>query len=145
MAEKNELITVDGAHQDPYKAKGSDFEDGKTSADAGHGQGGGATHESPNGGFKDMLVRDSENQCGPRHAEDDGAGAHGSGTPVPGDRGARVAANFPVKTNDGESRLDSPSKSGIPQYLNLQKGCIEGGAQTVVGEVPQFNVTIGSK
>lgn len=143
MAGKNELVGVNGNQQDPYLAKGSDFPDGKTSADAEHGQGGGATWENPNSGNKNQLVGDSQNQCGPRFAEDDGPGQHGSGTPVPGDRAARVKANFPISNNDGESRSDG-GEIAIWQSIDLQTGHIVGGEQTVVDEVPQFNVSIAS-
>jgi hypothetical protein len=144
VAGYNELIGIDGNQQDPYRAKGSDWPDGKTSADAGHGQGSGADYESPNGGEKNRLIDDSQNQCGPRFIEDDGPGQYGSGTPVPGNRAARVAANFSIDRNDGESRSDG-GESGIPQSIDLQTGYIVGGDQTVVREVPQFNVSIGTK
>jgi hypothetical protein len=143
MAEKNQLIGIDGAKQDPYRAEGSDWPDGKTSADADHGQGGGATYENPNGGGKNELVIDSENQCGPRHVEDDGSGEHGAGTPVPGNRAARVASNFPIDWNDGESRSDGGEIS-IWQSVDLQTGHIVGGEQTRVMDVPDFNVHIPS-
>jgi hypothetical protein len=143
MGGKDELVGINGNHQDPYMAKGSDWPDGKTSVDADHGQGGGATYENPNGGNKNQLITDSENQCGPRHAEDDGPGEHGAGTPVPGNRAVRVAANFRVETNDGESRSDG-GEMGIWQSVDLQTGHIVGGEQTVVDEVPQFNVTIAA-
>src|SRR5271168_4579400 len=144
MAEKNQLVGINGNHQDPYRAEGSDWPDGKTTADADHGQGGGATYENPNGGNKNQLIAEAENQCGPRHAEDDGCGEHGAGTPVPGNRASRVGMNFPVDTNDGESRSDG-GEMGIWQSVDLQTGHIVGGEQTVVDEVPEFNVSIASR
>jgi hypothetical protein len=143
MGQKNELVGVNGNLQDPYRAKGSDWADGKTSADAGHGQGSGATWENRDGGGKNQLCDDSENQGGPRFIEDDGCGDSGAGTPVPGNRAARVAANFSVSRNDGESRSDG-GEVGIPQSINLQTGYIVGGDVSVVDEVPQFNVNIPS-
>lgn len=143
MGGKNELVGIHGNHQDPYLAEGSDWPDGKTSADADHGQGGGATYENPNGGNKNELVACGENQCGPRHAEDDGCGPHGSGTPVPGNRAARVGENFKVEMNDGESRSDG-GETGIWQSVDLQTGYVVGGEVSVVDEVPQFNVTIAA-
>lgn len=136
MAGKNELVPVNGGLRDPYQVMGSDFPDGKTSADAGHGQG-------SDGPGKNELVACAENQCGPRFVEDDGCGASGAGTPVPGNRGARVSANFSVGTSAGEGG-SAPSGSSIPQMIDLSSGYIGGGEQTRVKEVPQFNVSIAS-
>lgn len=137
MGEKDELIGISGGHQDPYRARGSDFANGRTSADVGTGQGSGATWESRDGGNKNELVGLDGNQCSPRDAEDDGMGEHGSGTPVPGDRAARVDANFKINRNSGEAR-GSTGEVGIAEFIDLQEGYIRSSAsRTPVDEVPE--------
>lgn len=144
MSVKDELVPQTVGQKDPYSAKGSDWPDGKSKGDVRTGQTSGATHESPDAGGKDMLAEYTQNQCGPRHVEDDGPGEKGSGTPVPVDRAARVSSAFPIETNKGESDI-SGMKVNLPETINLSTGMIEcaGYSKTRVGEVPQSNVTIG--
>ena len=140
--EKDRLMSWTENQQDPYRAKGEDFEDGHKVA-ARHGQSTGAEKLNSDTPEKNRLAMQSENQCGTRYVEDDGPGEAGSGTPVPGDRNARVAANFKIEQNDGESEGDT-GEIGIGTHVNLQTGAIEGGhKQTRVGEVPEDSVTIG--
>lgn len=140
-AEKNRLISWTENQQDPYRAKGDDFTDKKVVAETGQSTGAEwPTSDSPQ---KNKLAMESENQCGARHVEDDGPGEYGSGTPVPGDRNSRVAANFKIEQNDGESESGDTGEVGIGTMVNLQTGAIEGGhSQTIVGEVPEDSVTI---
>jgi len=141
MGEKDRLMSWTENQKDPYRAKPEDFKDGHA-VEARHGQSSGAEELDSDTPQKNQLAMQSENQCGPRHVEDDGYGESGSGTPVPGDRNARVAANFKIEQNDGESEGDT-GEIGIPTYVNLQTGHIEGGKQTRVKEVPEASVTIG--
>jgi len=144
MGEKDRLMSWTENQKDPYRAKPEDFKEGHK-VEARHGQSSGAEEldrDASDTPQKNKLAMESENQCGARHVEDDGPGEHGSGTPVPGDRNSRVASNFKIEQNDGESEGDT-GEVGIPTYVNLQTGHIEGGKQTRVGEVPEASVTIG--
>lgn len=136
MGTKNTLVPMSLEAKDPYRAKGSDFP--VKNANAATGQSG--THGMAEG--MNDLVDYSQNQCGPRHAEDDGPGSYGSGTPVPGDRGSRVAASFPITQNPGESDSDTGEIS-IAEMVDLQTGYIAAGSQSRVKEVPEGKLSIG--
>jgi hypothetical protein len=132
---KDSLVPQVLEQRDPYKAKPTDFPVKNVMA---------ATGQSGAHGFAEghnELASYTENQCGPRFAEDDGMGQHGSGTPVPGNRGERVAANFPIKINDGEGSSDT-TEMGIAVSVNLMTGRIEGGSVSRVYEVPQHDLHI---
>jgi len=142
MGEKDRLMSWTENQKDPYRAKPEDFKDGHK-VEARHGQSSGAEELNSDTPQKNKLAMLEENQCGPRYVEDDGPGEAGSGTPVPGDRNARVAANFKIEQNDVESEGDT-GEIGIGTMVDLQTGAIEGGhKQTRVGEVPEDSVTIG--
>ena len=87
----------------------------------------GADFPSPGGDKAGMaegankLIMDSENQCGPRHTEDGGAGKSGAGTPVPTMKSTVVARNFKVSTSMGEGST-SPSKTGGSYAVDLKTG-----------------------
>ena len=65
-------------------------------------------------------VSQSDNQIGPRHAEDGGS-PRGSGVPAPQDRGAIVARNFPVSVNKGEG-TSAPTTVSSGCSVNLVTG-----------------------
>lgn len=140
----DDLMPLSPMQFDPYKTRGEDFPVKEVSEDHGQDESGAATWESRNGGGKNMLAAQAENQCSPRHVEDDGPGA-GSGTPVPGNRGTKVAAAFPIDINKGESNEEGGEIS-IPESVNLQTGYLEvsGVSPTPVDETPARGLTIGS-
>ena len=142
MADKKDSLVSQGHDQvDNYMVKPSDFPVKPVTAFT--GQSGG--HGMAEG--KDQLVADSENQCGPRHVEDEGPGSHGAGTPSgwsSGGRSGKVASNFPVsKGGAGEGGTSVNS----PYSVNLMTGEFEcsGYSKTKVGEIGQHDVHIPSK
>lgn len=138
MGVKNALVPQTLEMRDPYRAKGSDFPVKAVNAATGQ-SGARGTAE----GYND-LVDYTENQCGTRHAEDNGPGEYGSGTPVSADRSARVAANFPIRQNDGEGSSDT-GELGIDVMVDLETGYVGGGKpQTRVKEVPGPYISIGT-
>jgi hypothetical protein len=130
-SEHNKLVGQPEYQKDPYRAKGSDFS--VSHVDARTGQSG--AHGTSSG--HNELVTQSMHQCGPRHAEDDGAM-----TPVPADRSRVVASGFPIEINKGEGSSDT-GEIGIQQMIDLQTGYVIGGEGGVVDYVPQFNVSVG--
>jgi hypothetical protein len=139
---KDDLVPLTPMQHDPYKAKGTDW----PVADVDEATGQGGAHGTAEGA--NMLASYSENQCGPRHIEDGGPGSSGAGTPSDwnsGGRAARVASNFPIKTNKGEANQVGGEIS-IPESINLATGMIEakGYKQTRVKEVPEALVSIPS-
>jgi hypothetical protein len=143
--EKNELIPLRPMQFDPYKTRGEDFPVKEVNEWHGQDEAGAATWENPNGGGKNDLVSWGGNLCSPRNVEDDGMGSSGAGTPVPGNRGERVRAAFPISVNDGESESDTGEIS-IPESVNLQTGYLEvsGVDVTPVDVTPDRQLTIGS-
>lgn len=90
----SELVDLGANQTNPYDAKASEFKVA------------GGSSDKQNSSGKDMMVDCCDS---PRHTEDDGCGANGYGTPVPSDRGAKVAAAFKVGQNDGGSTsMSSP-------------------------------------
>lgn len=81
----SDLVNLGANQTNPYDAKASDFKV--------------ASSDKQTSSGKDQMVDCCDS---PRHTEDGGPGA-GYGTPVPGDRGAKVAAAFKVGQNDGGS------------------------------------------
>lgn len=139
---KDELVPLTPMQHDPYKAKGSDFP--VTSVAAATGQSG--AHGKAEG--MDMLASQSVNQCGPRHIEDSGPGAKGSGTPTSwesGGRAAGVKSAFPIRTNDGEATQEG-GEVAISESVNLHTGMVEakGYGSTRVKETPEKKVSIPS-
>jgi hypothetical protein len=132
MAAKNKLVGQSDYQKDPYRAEGKDFPVKNVSAFT--GQSGSVGTVSG----KNELARYSVNLEGPRHLEDSGPM-----TPVPGDRGARVAASFSVGVNQGEGEGDT-GEIGISEMIDLQTGHIVGGSGGAVQYVPQNNVTVGA-
>lgn len=138
MAPRNDLVGQTYEQKDPYAARGADFPvkhvDARTGQSGEHGFSSGHSE----------LVMYSENQCGPRYAEDDGEGEFGSGTPVPGDRASRVASGFPIEINKGESSSET-GEIGIAEMVDLQTGYIVGGGSvTRYQEVPEDKLSIGA-
>lgn len=86
---KGGLVTLSDKMTNPNLSKGSDFKV-KVPAEGSGSEG------------MDQLFKDSMNQCGPRHTEDDGQGK-GYGTPVPTDRSRVVASNFKEMKNSNET------------------------------------------
>lgn len=137
QGQKDKLVDQFLNQRDPYRVTGDDFS--VKSASEFHGQGG--EHGTAVG--KNDLAILSDHQEGARCVEDDGYGPHGSGTPVPGNRGARVAAAFPIGVSKGESNEDT-GEVKISESVNLQTGYLEDGAQTRVMEVPEDKLSIGT-
>lgn len=80
----SDLVNLGANQTNPYDAKASDFKV--------------ASSDKQTSSGKDQMVDCCDS---PRHTEDGGPGANGYGTPVPSDRGAKVAAAFKVGQNDG--------------------------------------------
>ena len=138
--EHNDLIPQTSEQKDPYRARGADFPVKRVAAFTGQDGAGEAGFSSG----KNELARYTSGQEGPRTVEDDGMGEHGSGTPVPGDRGSRVASAFSIGVSKGESNSDT-GEIGIAEMVDLQTGYIVGGSsRTQVDEVPEDKVTIGA-
>jgi len=140
---KDVLIAMGAQQIDPYRARGGDFPvkavDAKTGQSGAHGTAEGM----------DKLAEYTENQCGPRYAEDGGPGSSGAGTPTEwnsGGRSARVASSFPIETNKGESSSMATTPS-LAESLNLQTGMIEvkGYSPTKMKETGESKVTIGRR
>lgn len=89
---QDDMVSLNRAWEYPRDVKGSDFKVG-TVDDEASGQSG--PHGTAKG--QDELLVWSTTQEMPRHAEDNGPGEHGAGTPVPVDRGRIVKAHFPEK------------------------------------------------
>ena len=132
MAAKNKLVGQSDYQKDPYRVKGEDFPVKTVSAFTGQS----GAHGTSSG--RNELARYNVNQEGPRHVEDDGPM-----TPVPGDRGSKVASNFSIGINQGEGEGDT-GEVGISEMIDLQTGHIVGGNTGVVQYVPQNNVTVGA-
>lgn len=132
MSAKNKLVGQSDYQKDPYRADSKDFTVSKVTA--GNGQTGAQGFSSG----RNELARYGINQEGPRHIEDDGPM-----TPVPGDRGSKVAANFSIQVNAGEGNSDT-GEVGIQEMLDLQTGYVCGGEKGVVQYVPQNNVSVGA-
>lgn len=132
MAAKNSLVSQSQDQKDPYRVKGTDFP--VSSVMATNKQSGGKYGTSEG---KNELAKYNTNQEGPRHIEDDGPL-----TPVPGNRGAKIASNFSIETNKGEGNSDT-GEVGISQMIDLQTGHIVGGETGPTNWVPQSNVTVG--
>lgn len=135
--EKDDLVPQTSEQKDPYHAKPSEFP--VKAVNARTGQSGAYGLSS---GYNELATYGA-NQEGPRYAEDDGPGEYGSGTPVPGNRGARVASGFIIEVNKGESNSDT-GEIGIMESVNLQTGHIEGGSGGVVQYVPEEKVSVGA-
>lgn len=132
LAAKNKLVGQSDYQKDPYRVEGKDFPVKSVSPFSGQG----GTYGTVGG--KNELARYNVNQEGPRHIEDDGPM-----TPVPGNRGDKVAANFSIGINQGEGEGDT-GEIGITEMIDLQTGYICGGETGVVQYVPQNNVTVGA-
>jgi hypothetical protein len=127
---------------DPYRANPADWP--VKDVDAADGQSG------PTGTAegKNLLVTLSETQGGPRFVEDGGAGSSGAGTPTgwhDGGRSAKIAAAFPIRTNDGEANQEG-GEIPIAESVNLMTGYIEAKTKrTRVQEVPEEKLSIPSR
>lgn len=138
--EHNDLVPQSSEQKDPYRARGSDFQVKR--ATAGNGQSGAGEAGFSSG--KNELARYTSGQEGARTAEDDGMGEFGSGTPVPSDRGSRVASAFPIQVSKGESNSDT-GEIGISEMVDFQTGhIVGGGSRTPVDEVPEEKISIGA-
>lgn len=115
MSEHDAMVEQSIQQKEPARARASDFS--VKSVAAKHGQSG--VHGTAEGG--EQLVMLSENQCGPRHAEDGGEGESGAGTPAGQDRGATVAKNFPIEMNKGEG--EGATSLSIKDSVDLKDGC----------------------
>jgi len=126
---KDELVSQSPKQVDSYHARGADFPVKKVSA--AHGQ----SEDQMGGG----LVPWPGNLSSPREVEVSG-GEKDSMT----ERASRVAANFKVSKNSGESG-SAPTSPGNEYSVNLSTGHVEcsGYKQTRVKEVPEDEVTIG--
>lgn len=138
-SEKNSLIWQNSNSVDTYHARGTDFPLKKNTDESGMATWG----NFKAGGYND-LVDDNVNQCGPRHAEDDGPGSSGAGTPV-GRNADTVAANFKIEVNDGEGNNDTGEMSA-QVMVDFSSGQIsaEGYSSTPVDETEEPHVTIGA-
>lgn len=141
MGAKDKLVEYSVGQKDPYRAKASEFPVNQVNEAHGQGESGAATWENRNGGGKDKLAEYTENQCGPRHVEDDGPGSSGAGTPVGPDRSSRVASAFSIGMSKGESESRGGQIS-VAESVNLMTGKIEGPNSTSIGSVPDHNVTL---
>jgi hypothetical protein len=130
--EQNKLVGQSDYQKDPYRAKGSDFP--VKHVDSAFGQSG--MHGFSSG--HNELVKQSVDQEGPRHGEDDGPM-----TPVPADKSRIVAAGQSIGVSKGESSSDT-GEIGIEQYVDLQTGYVKGGNQGVTDYVPDKDLSIGS-
>lgn len=138
--EKNDLVPQAPQQKDPYQARASEFPVKRVPAKNGQSSAGEAGFSSG----KNELARYTSGQESARTVEDDGIGEFGSGTPVPGNRAARVQASFPISVNDGESNSDTGEIS-IAESVNLQTGYLEcSGSRTPVDEVPEDKTSISS-
>lgn len=141
MADMDSLVPQGEMQKDPYRAKGSDFPVKSVSAFTGQS----GSHGTAEG--KDQLVADSENQCGPRHVEDDGPGSSGAGTPTgwqSGSRSGRVASNFSVSKN-GAGEGGTGMDAGVSVDLATGKITASGYKSTKVGEVGDRHAHIPSR
>lgn len=131
--EHDTMATLLGRQIDAYHAKGSDWP--VKDVDAADGQSGPKyTAEG-----KDALATLSQDQEGPRHAEDGGPGK-GAGTPSgwsSGERSARIAAAFPIEQNKGEGESEG-GQTSIDSYVDLEDGqtCVDSYKQSPFKETP---------
>jgi len=143
MGVKDSLVSIAANQTNPYDAKARDFPDGKTSADARHGQGSGASWENRDAGGKDDLVKLNDNQEGPRNAEANMEGGNAIDDSM-SERAQMVARNFPIERNRGESSSSAQSPM-LAESIDKLEGRIKvsGYSATCVDEVPDRQVSIG--
>jgi hypothetical protein len=100
MAEKDSLVKISQAQQDPYYVTGNDFPAVGSSKDGSSG--------------KDKLVDQSDLQCSPRNAEGSGGDPDSMSA-----KASAVGSNFKVSVNS----IGSKSVS-IPESLDITSGDI---------------------
>lgn len=100
------LIKLSKKQTDPGSASAADFKV--------------AVPKAGEAGGEDQLVKMASNQESPRSAED-GHSGKSYGSPVPEDRGAIVARNFPSKVNQGESS-DKPGTAANVYSVDFKTG-----------------------
>jgi len=131
---KDKMVDLGANQTNPYEAKPQDFKNGGDK-DAVSKQNG--PHGMAEG--KDAMATLAVNQCGPRHIQDGGPGAAGSGTPSIWGKEAGIGS---IMQNSGEG--DGQSSVSAPESVNLMTGHIEvaGYSQTPIKEVPEKDVKI---
>jgi hypothetical protein len=125
MSEKNEMVSLNEAQKDPYKAKGSDFSVKNVRSEPFQSGGSKGMAEG-----KDELVKLSSGQQGPRRTQDEG-----DLTPSKWGKG-----DFSIGKND-----EGGSSVSFDDSVDLVSGKIicKGYKPSVVGEVPQCGVKLG--
>lgn len=132
MAEKDSLIPMSEMQFDPYRVKPEMFPM-KSNSSAVSGQSADAAGEH------DVLIRQSEQQEGPRQAEDS---VERSDRDSMAERSASVSKNFKVGRNDG----GAGSSVSIPEMVDFADGSISssGYSSSPVDEVPDKLVSLGA-